>query len=173
MTSSEGSHHHFTIISKFVCWGCYMKNNAAFTLISFAVLKWDECLSVQLPFELPVELPVCLFLELEPDWLDQNVNELQFELRIYLECRWNGPMSCRRNQSRILQFCSLIDRKYGNLCIITPISLYCMLKVVWTSTVGVRGSICNHLFGFHFALIEWWELFPPTKKRDRESENRI
>ena len=25
-----------------------MKKNAAFTLISFAVLKWDDCLSVQL-----------------------------------------------------------------------------------------------------------------------------
>ena len=35
--------HHF---KKFVCWGCYMEKNVAFTPISFAVLKWDVCLSV-------------------------------------------------------------------------------------------------------------------------------
>ena len=57
-----------------------MKKNAAFTLISFAVLKWDDCLSVQLPFELPVQIPVQLLLELEPNWLVQNVIELEFEL---------------------------------------------------------------------------------------------
>ena len=45
MTSSEGFQHHFNIISKFVCCGFYMKQNVAFTLISVAVLKWDECLS--------------------------------------------------------------------------------------------------------------------------------
>jgi hypothetical protein len=65
MTSSEGFQLHFTIISKFVCCGCYMKKNAAFTLISFAVLKWDDCLSVQVPFELPVEIPVQFHLEKE------------------------------------------------------------------------------------------------------------
>ena len=37
--SSEGFQHHFTVISKFVCCGCYMKKTIAFTLISFAVLK--------------------------------------------------------------------------------------------------------------------------------------
>ena len=52
-----------------------MKKNVDFTLISFAVLKCDDCLSVQLPFELPVQIPVQLLLE-----LDQNVNELEFEL---------------------------------------------------------------------------------------------
>ena len=57
-----------------------MKKNAAFTLISFAVLKWDECLSVQLPFELPDQIQVQLILELKPDSLDQNVNDLEFEL---------------------------------------------------------------------------------------------
>ena len=57
-----------------------MKKNVAFTLISFAVLKWDKCLSVQLSFELPVEIPVQLHLELEVNWLVQNVNELEFEL---------------------------------------------------------------------------------------------
>ena len=61
-----------------------------FTHISFAALKWDECLSVQLPFELPVQIPVQLGLELEANWLDQNVNELEFEL-VRLECRWNDP----------------------------------------------------------------------------------
>ena len=72
----------FTIISRFVCCGCYMKTNVAFALISFAVLKWDDCLSVQLPFELLVKIPVQLLLELEANCLDQNVNEL--------ECRWNN-----------------------------------------------------------------------------------
>ena len=37
--SSKGFQHNFNIISKFVCCGCYMKKNAAFALISFAVLK--------------------------------------------------------------------------------------------------------------------------------------
>ena len=57
-----------------------MKNNVGFTLITFAVLKVDECLSVQLPFELPVQIPVQLLLELEANLLDENVNELEFEL---------------------------------------------------------------------------------------------
>jgi hypothetical protein len=57
-----------------------MKKNAAFTLISFAVLKWDECLSFQPPIVLPVEIPVQMHLELEMNWLVQNVNELEFEL---------------------------------------------------------------------------------------------
>ena len=58
-----------------------MKKNVAFTLIAFAVLKWDDCLSVQLPFQLPVQIPVIqLLLELELNWLDKNVNELEFEL---------------------------------------------------------------------------------------------
>jgi hypothetical protein len=54
--------------------------NVAFKLISFAVLKWDDCLSFQVPFVLPVEIPVQLLLELEANLLDQNVNELEFEL---------------------------------------------------------------------------------------------
>ena len=71
---------HFSIISKFVCCGFYIKKDVAFTLISFALLKWHQCLSVQLPFELPVEIPVQLHLELKVNWLVQNVNELEFEL---------------------------------------------------------------------------------------------
>ena len=55
---------------------CYMKKNVVFTLIPFGVLKWDDCLSVQMPIELPVQF----LLELEANWLDQNVNELEFEL---------------------------------------------------------------------------------------------
>ena len=43
IASSEGFQHHFTIISK--------KKNVDFTLISFAVLKLDDCLSVQVPFQ--------------------------------------------------------------------------------------------------------------------------
>ena len=80
MTSSEGFQQHFSIISKSICCGFYMKKNVALTLISFALLKWDDCLSVQLPFELPVQMPIQLFQELEASWLDQNVNELEFEL---------------------------------------------------------------------------------------------
>ena len=57
-----------------------MKKYVAFTLISFAVLKWDDCLSVQLPFELPVQIPVQLLLELEPNLLVQNVIELEYKL---------------------------------------------------------------------------------------------
>ena len=53
-----------------------MKKDVAFTLISFAVLKCDECLSVELLFEIPVQL----LLEIEANLLDQNVNELEFEL---------------------------------------------------------------------------------------------
>ena len=79
MTSSKGFQHHFNIISKFVCCGCYMKKNAAFALISFAVLKWHECLSFQLPFELTVELPVQLHLELEVNLLVCNVIEREIE----------------------------------------------------------------------------------------------
>ena len=51
-----------------------MKKNLAFTLISFAVLKCDDFLSVQVPFELPVHIPVQLLLELQANWLDQNMN---------------------------------------------------------------------------------------------------
>jgi hypothetical protein len=63
MTSSEGFQQHFSIISKSVCCGFYMKKNVAFALISFAVLKLYDCLSVQLPFELTLQL----LLELEPN----------------------------------------------------------------------------------------------------------
>ena len=63
-----------------------MKKNVAFTLISFTVLKWDVCLSVQLPFELLFQIPVQLLLKLEPNWRVQNVIELEFELsRMYVD----------------------------------------------------------------------------------------
>ena len=57
-----------------------MKKNVAFTLISFAVLKRDECLSVQLPFQVTVQIPGLLLLEVEVNLLDKNVNELEFKL---------------------------------------------------------------------------------------------
>ena len=61
-----------------------MKKNVAFTLISFAVMKWDDCLLVQLPFELMVQ--ILLLLELEPNLLVQNVIEVEFELsRMYMK----------------------------------------------------------------------------------------
>ena len=53
-----------------------MENNIAFTLISFVVQKWDDY-SVQELFELPVQIMVQLLLELQANWL---VNELEFEL---------------------------------------------------------------------------------------------
>ena len=56
-----------------------MKKNPAFALISFAVLKWHECLSFQLPFELTVEIPVQLHLELEVNLLVRNVVEREIE----------------------------------------------------------------------------------------------
>ena len=68
------------MISKFVCCGFYIKKNVTFTLISLAVLKWDESLSVQLPLELPVQIPVQLLVELDPNLIVQNVIELEFEL---------------------------------------------------------------------------------------------
>ena len=80
MTSSEGFQQHFSIISKYVCCGFYMKKNVAFTYISFAILKCIDCLSVQLPFELPVQMPVQLLLELKRNLLAQNVIGLEFEL---------------------------------------------------------------------------------------------
>ena len=70
-----------------------MKKNVAFALISFAVQKWDGCLSAKVPFELPVQIPVQLLLELEANWLDLSVIELEFELN--LECRWNNPMNLK------------------------------------------------------------------------------
>ena len=87
MTSSEVFHHHFTIISKFVCCGCYMKKNVAFTLISFAVLKGDDCLSVQVPFDLPVETLVEILVQL---LLELEVNRLEFELSTMME----RPFTC-------------------------------------------------------------------------------
>ena len=81
MTSSDGFHHHYTITSKVICCDCYVKNNVALTRISFAVLKCDDCLSVQLPFELLVQIPIQLLLELEANLPDQNVNDLEFELQ--------------------------------------------------------------------------------------------
>ena len=56
---------HFSIISKFVCCGFYIKKDVAFTLISFALMKWNDCSLVQLPFELSVQIPDQLHLELE------------------------------------------------------------------------------------------------------------
>ena len=63
-----------------------MKKNVAFKRIYFTLLKWDECLSFQLPFELPIEIPVQLHVEMEVNWLVQSANELEFELsRMYVD----------------------------------------------------------------------------------------
>ena len=80
----EGLQQHFSIISKFVCCGCgfYKKKHVAFIVISFAILKWGDFLSVQLPFEIPVQILVQFLLVqvLEPDLPVQNVSELKLEL---------------------------------------------------------------------------------------------
>ena len=76
-----------------------MKKNAAFALISFAVLKWHECLSFQLPFELTVEIPVQLHLELEVNLLVHNVIEREIEREKvqmkphhnFFKLFWNNP----------------------------------------------------------------------------------
>ena len=64
--------------------GFAWKKNVAFTFISFAVLKWDDCLSVQLPFELPVQIPVQtpvqMLLELEPNLLSPIFLLIQIQL---------------------------------------------------------------------------------------------
>ena len=57
-----------------------MKKNPVFALISFAVLKWHEWLSFQLPFELTIEIPVQLHLELEVNLLVRNVIEREIEM---------------------------------------------------------------------------------------------
>ena len=116
MTSSEGFQQNFSIISKIVCCGFYMKKNVA-----FAVLKWDEYLSVQLPFELLVQIPVQLLLELELNWLVQNVNELEFELsRMYLDetthWRWVSMTVLAWNLN--VTFCEKEgEKKYGTCSI--------------------------------------------------------
>ena len=55
-------------------------NNISASFQNFAVLKEDDCLSVQLPFEFAVQIPAQLLLELELNLLPQNVIELEFEL---------------------------------------------------------------------------------------------
>ena len=42
------------------------------------ISETQDCLSVQVSFELPVQIPVHLLLELEGNWQDQNINELEF-----------------------------------------------------------------------------------------------
>jgi hypothetical protein len=63
ITTSKGFPQRFSIISKKFCCGFYMKKKVAFTLISFTVLKWYDCLSVQLPFELPFQISIQLLLQ--------------------------------------------------------------------------------------------------------------
>ena len=54
--------------------------NVPFTLISFAVLKCDDYLSIELQFELPFQIPVQFLIKLEPNLLVQSVIELEVEL---------------------------------------------------------------------------------------------
>ena len=53
-----------------------MKKNVAFTQISFVLLTRDECLSVQLRFQVMVQIPVQLLIEVEANFLAKNVNEI-------------------------------------------------------------------------------------------------
>ena len=131
MTSSKGFQHHFNIISKFVCCGCYMKKNAAFALISFAVLKWHECLSFQLPFELTVEIPVQLHLELEVNLLVRNVIEREIK-REKVQMKPPIVRSCYKTWLWML-WLSLTFK----LTIVTNLHLYLWLSL----TLGESSSI--------------------------------
>ena len=125
MMSSEGFQYHFSIISKFICCDCYMKKNVAFTLISFAVLKWHECLSFQLPFELTVEIPVQLHLELEVNLLVHNVIEREIErekVQMKPPTVWSEMWllsfphhSCQKRPSKSLVFDSWFERLFQHL----------------------------------------------------------
>ena len=56
-----------------------MKKNVAFIFVSLS-LYWNEMILYQFNYhELPVQMPVQLLLELELNWLVQNVIELEFE----------------------------------------------------------------------------------------------
>ena len=80
-----------------------MKKNVAFTLISFAVLKWHECLSFQLPFELTVEIPVQLHLELEVNLLVHNVIEREIERE---KVQMKPPYNSRYGNEHLLMLSS-------------------------------------------------------------------
>ena len=81
------------ISSKYFDMGCYLKREAYSGPISFAELKWHECLSFQLPFELTVEIPVQLHLELEVNLLVRNVIEREIERE---KVQMKPPLSFRR-----------------------------------------------------------------------------
>ena len=62
---------HFQILrfkAFYVCIHLNQKILLAFILIPFSVLKWDECLSVHLPFEVLVQIPGQLLLELKAEY---------------------------------------------------------------------------------------------------------
>ena len=145
MMSSEGFQQHFSIISKSVCCGCYVKKNVPFTLTSFAVLKWDDCLSVQLPFKLPVQVPVQLLLELELNWLDQNVNELEFELsRMYMK------------QTGVYNFRPLHNAYF----------LFKLLPKCGLSTEQLPTSFCSRSYWMTpYWRLFWWFVITFTKKK--------
>ena len=74
-------HKDFSIISaSFQNLYDVINKSVVFTLTSFALPKWNDCLWVQVPFELLVQIRVQFLLELKANWLNQNVNELEFEL---------------------------------------------------------------------------------------------
>ena len=75
-----------------------MKKNVAFTFISFAVLKWDDCLSVQLPFDLHTGSDtgsvaskgqsVDLETKLSSRNFSQKTNEMHSGPTDYYNCYW-------------------------------------------------------------------------------------
>ena len=91
-----------------------------FTHISFAVLKQDDCLSVQVPFQLPVQVTVQLLLELGANLLDQHVNELEFELS-----RMQMKRAYRKKQKRdAIDTTNQLRQKCTILSLLVPPSLY-------------------------------------------------
>ena len=82
-------------------------------MISFAVLKWEDCLSVQVPFELPVQL----LLVLKANWLDQIVNEVEFD-RMKMKQLLITPINkLHTNSALIFKILTKSHTCVGQLCV--------------------------------------------------------
>ena len=114
MTSSKRFKH--------VC-GFYMKRMKFYTyltiLLYIHILKCDECLSFQLPYQLPNEILFNLHLELELNLLDQDVNEIEFELSRMLA-----------DETNLISDTCTIGKK-----ILSPLKLFFFSKCVLTGKV--------------------------------------
>ena len=114
-----------------------MKKKVAFILISFAGLKWVDRISVQVPFELPVQIPVQLLLELQANWLDQNVNLLS-------RIRWDDARAFMQGEYKSWSLDQLFKLMFS-----TYVSLYEFLA---------KCNKMNHSIKKKIKLINW-EIF--------------